>query len=180
MTSQWSIIRGNIISHHPFACQQKVIELWSTKRPVYMSWQNNANDMLTNNFACRQELCVQHIPRNLHTVLYWCRDHFVYAPNQWETTLRCNVVSHWLGACTNWSLLVFLLCFGNSLFYDCLSASEVTLKNMSVCIPLIHWQPISYHNQTKHNNIIDRQTDRQTEGCKWQQYPFGLRAEGWK
>ena len=27
------------------------------------------------------------------------RDHFVYAPSQWETTLQCNVVSHWLGAC---------------------------------------------------------------------------------
>ena len=32
------------------------------------------------------------------------RDHFVYAPNQWETTLQCNVVSHWLGAYTKLSL----------------------------------------------------------------------------
>ena len=38
----------------------------------------------------------------------WCccihisrRDYFVYAPSQWETTLQCNVVSHWLGACTD-------------------------------------------------------------------------------
>ena len=30
------------------------------------------------------------------------RDHFVYAPSQWETMLHCNVVSHWLGACTKW------------------------------------------------------------------------------
>ena len=30
---------------------------------------------------------------------YMPRDHFVYAPSQWETTLHCNV-SHWLGACT--------------------------------------------------------------------------------
>ena len=27
-----------------------------------------------------------------------------YAPSQWETTLQCNVVSHWLGAYTKWSL----------------------------------------------------------------------------
>ena len=27
-------------------------------------------------------------------------DQFVYAPSQWETTLQCNVVSHWLGAYT--------------------------------------------------------------------------------
>ena len=26
-----------------------------------------------------------------------------YAPNQWETTLQCNVVFHWLGAYTRWS-----------------------------------------------------------------------------
>ena len=27
-------------------------------------------------------------------------DHFVYGPCQWETTLQCNVVSHWLDAHT--------------------------------------------------------------------------------
>ena len=32
------------------------------------------------------------------------RDYFVYAPNQWETTLQCNVVSHWLAAYTKQSL----------------------------------------------------------------------------
>ena len=31
-------------------------------------------------------------------------DHFVDAPSLWETTLQCNVVSHWLGAFTKWSL----------------------------------------------------------------------------
>ena len=34
-----------------------------------------------------------------------CRDHFVYVPSQWETTLHCNVVSHWLGAYTERSLM---------------------------------------------------------------------------
>ena len=32
------------------------------------------------------------------------RDDFVHAPGQWETTLHCTVVSHWLGAHTKWSL----------------------------------------------------------------------------
>ena len=32
------------------------------------------------------------------------RDNFVYAPSQWETTLKCNVVSDWLDAYTKWSL----------------------------------------------------------------------------
>ena len=33
------------------------------------------------------------------------RDHSVYVPSQWETTLQCNVVSHWLGEYTKWSLI---------------------------------------------------------------------------
>ena len=36
------------------------------------------------------------------------RDHFVHAPSQWETTLHCNVVSHWLGACKKLSLMVWI------------------------------------------------------------------------
>ena len=35
------------------------------------------------------------------SVVYNSRDHFVYAPSQWETTLQCNVVSHWLGHTKN-------------------------------------------------------------------------------
>ena len=32
------------------------------------------------------------------------RDHFVYVSSQWERTLPCNIVSHWLGTYTKWSL----------------------------------------------------------------------------
>ena len=34
--------------------------------------------------------------------------HFVQTPIQWETTLQYNVVSHWLGAYTNWSLTWYI------------------------------------------------------------------------
>ena len=30
--------------------------------------------------------------------------HFVYAPRQWVMMLQCNVFSHWLGSCREWSL----------------------------------------------------------------------------
>ena len=40
------------------------------------------------------------------TLWYVYREHFVYVPSQWEATLQCNVVSHWLGTCTKWSLCV--------------------------------------------------------------------------
>ena len=36
------------------------------------------------------------------------RNHFVFAPSQWEMTLQCNVISHWLGAPTKLSLLPWL------------------------------------------------------------------------
>ena len=34
-------------------------------------------------------------------------DHFVYAPNQWEIMLQCNIISHWLMH-TQWSLTSYI------------------------------------------------------------------------
>ena len=42
------------------------------------------------------------------------RDHFVNTPSQWETMLRCNIFSHWLGAYIKWSLLVVIFWGGIS------------------------------------------------------------------
>ena len=39
------------------------------------------------------------------SALPMCRDDFVYGPSQWETTLHCNVVSHWVGPKTKWNHL---------------------------------------------------------------------------
>ena len=59
--------------------------------------------------------CWQFIPYLMHSILEepnhlqteaMYRDHFVHAPSQWEMTLQYNVVSHWLGAFTKWSLTV--------------------------------------------------------------------------
>ena len=45
------------------------------------------------------------IQRYAEVFLYWGKDHFVNAPSQYETTLHCNIVPHWLGTFTRWSLL---------------------------------------------------------------------------
>ena len=37
-----------------------------------------------------------------------CGNYFLYAPCQWETTLHYNIVSHWLGAYTKWSLWLYI------------------------------------------------------------------------
>ena len=47
------------MSTHRFGCQQELIELWSAEQQVDMSAsQKLANDMLTNNFDCRQDLYI--------------------------------------------------------------------------------------------------------------------------
>ena len=68
------------------------------------------------------QISLQAIFLVLHGIIFWqqhppitripasClsyKDHYVNAPSQWETTLQCNVVSHWLGACTKWSPVTF-------------------------------------------------------------------------
>ena len=42
------------------------------------------------------------------------RDNAVYAPSQWGTMLHWDDVSHWLGAYTEWSLLIDLFCCQNN------------------------------------------------------------------
>ena len=52
------------------------------------------------------------------------RDQFVYAPSQWDTTLHCNIGSHWLGAYTKWSLHV-------DRYFSPLAAPEVVMMTTS-------------------------------------------------
>ena len=41
---------------------------------------------------------------NVDQNLWWhIRDHFVYVPSQWEMTLQCNVISHWLVTYIGWT-----------------------------------------------------------------------------
>ena len=42
---------------------------------------------------------------------------FVYAPSKWEMTLHCDIISHWLGAYTKWSLQQ--ICIGKSCEVSC-------------------------------------------------------------
>ena len=41
---------------------------------------------------------------NICLTIIALRDHFVYAPSQWEMTLQYNIISHWLDTCREWSL----------------------------------------------------------------------------
>ena len=48
---------------------------------------------------------MQYIIRLMQYIL---RDQSRYSPSQWETSLQCNDVSHWLGAYLDWSLYTSL------------------------------------------------------------------------
>ena len=63
---------------------------------------------------------------------HWCRGHSVYVPRQWEMTLHCNVISHWLGTCTKLSLLM-------STTYDIYNSSLIFNRN-SVSWFFLHLQ----------------------------------------
>ena len=61
----------------------------------------------------------------------WHKDHFMYAPSQWETTLQYNVFSYWLGACSKWSL--YSLCLSAWVKDSITSLKLQTFWNTSVC-----------------------------------------------
>ena len=41
---------------------------------------------------------------NIWYIVLHIKDHFVHALSQWDMVLHCNIISHWLGAYTKWSL----------------------------------------------------------------------------
>ena len=69
-----------------------------------------------------------------------CRNHFMCAPRQWETTLQCNVVSRWLGACTKWSLSVsgasrmYSFAAILSMYYSCIIHCNIDLHYLSISL----------------------------------------------
>ena len=88
---------------------QHWFRLWlGAVREQVITWANVYPDL------CHHMVSLGHSELNLtiigqddvsvlhHPAIY--RDHFVYVPSQWETTLHFNVVFHWLGAYTKWSL----------------------------------------------------------------------------
>ena len=55
------------------------------------------NQSLTGRFPAQMASNSSH---GIILMLRHPREHFLYTPSQWETTLHCNVAFHWLGAYT--------------------------------------------------------------------------------
>ena len=61
------------------------------------------------------------------------KDHFVYAPSQWETMLQCNVASHWLGAYTKWSLPIAIAMAADDLTWGAMAPVAMLFKPLMSC-----------------------------------------------
>ena len=46
---------------------------------------------------------------SIRHVIYTAQDQSRYAPSQWEMSLQCNDISHWLSAYLDWSLQSFVV-----------------------------------------------------------------------
>ena len=83
------------------------------------------------------------------------RDHFEHAPSQLETRLHCNVISHWLGAYTKWSL-----------FNRKLNEQNQVLFHRRCCTKYKNWMKRKYgvHSCTflNHFMLVDSFICRQT------------------
>ena len=62
-----------------------------------------ANQTINNYTPFTSRIYHMHI-RLMFCASYSYRDQSVNAPCQWEMTLQCNAVSHWLGVYTEWSM----------------------------------------------------------------------------
>ena len=84
-----------------------ILSIFSISSPKWASWKRQISQVARLTSSVTQ-LMIDWliIISNRNRIGPGYRDYFVNVPSQWETTLQCNVVSHWLGAFTKWSLLL--------------------------------------------------------------------------
>ena len=84
-----------------------------------------------------------------------CRDQIVYVPSQWEMTLHCNVISHWLGTYTKWSLHCYDV-FMESTFQINIQLSwlcKIMASNVTTLITCFIWIRIDWCPFIRHSPV---------------------------
>ena len=140
------------------------LEIWSTLLQKKINWsQQNFAHITTvllsskllswrvQNFSVIRWICYtqEHYKISLdfefdRVVHVNIRDHFVYMPNQWEPTLHCNVISHWLGACKK--LFLKYGCHQIGIFGSPNHDDVIEWKHFPCYWPFvqgIHWSPVN-------------------------------------
>ena len=106
---------GTTYSHNWFGCFYHISPnlneiLWSTPWAIYLQAKQKKLDYplryVLNRILwskpCRSFLKAMQRKLTADQNRYRIRDHFVYAPSQWEMMLLSNIISHWLGAYTKY------------------------------------------------------------------------------
>ena len=111
----------NLINTHPFRCviileKQACLYGDSIQGWFTGSWETGDSilEMIKCHFRDTRDTNESRQATNRTMFITWKiflwmklsakRDQSVHALNQWEMTLHCNIVSHWLGAYAIWSL----------------------------------------------------------------------------
>ena len=98
-----SSVDQKVINGHKNPNDSHNLQIWCWKKGVHILCDILYLMIGAENYACilqSNSMVYSEYTANLLIT----RNHFVHAPSQWETTLHCNVVSHWLGTYTEWSL----------------------------------------------------------------------------
>ena len=86
----------------------------------------------------------------MQRITHYYSDDSRFAPSQWETSLHCNDVSHWLGASLESALLLW--------HYVSAMASRI-ISNSTVCLPCLQ--------ERKHQNPHYWPFARDNNGHRW-------------
>ena len=90
--------------HEPW-CPKKPVKTYSPPVPFLCQMNLLQEEVKSDRRSILEHHCQYCCTLDHRPVLAYCSwDHFVYAPSQWETLLQCDVVPHWLGTFTKWSL----------------------------------------------------------------------------
>ena len=149
---KWNLLACSVWSHYLVQCW--IIVNWTLGNKFYWNlnengqfefqWMKEFNEF--RNVVCKMK-AIFSWPQGVDDgdklspacPVVWCRDHFVYAPSQ------CSIISHWLGAYTEWSL--FGVCRKRSLHKINLWIIGVEIKSTLVMMDyfrkhihqLCHW-----------------------------------------
>ena len=102
ITEEWyTSTRSHFFPWHFINCSSTKCHqfIWSTMGNLNTEQRMKDKNKQRVYWHNRSEVCVSAPTVNIKsTFTHLCGDHLVYAPSQWEMTLQCNVISHWLGA----------------------------------------------------------------------------------
>ena len=165
------------LTYHQLDLQEQISMKFEWKYKIFYPWKYSwkwppfcpEGDELRQIQHSSWLICVRHFAAHL-TTTEW------YAPSQWETSLQCNDVSHWLGAYQHnktWVMCIFLgTYYRPGLICVRHAADLVKLCLQDICNPLA-CQALS------RKWVLVPQIPGPQTGC-WHTFAMGTQLGGWQ